>query len=607
VPLVSVRRRAERPEDGLGPDERRFARGTRSLADLIAPAAFEVARDHARLDHHYLRVLCVTGFPRTVAAGWLSPLVDFGEPLELSLHVHPLETGPMVRSLTYQMARLHSSRILADRGGRLADAEREVAYEDAERLRDALQRGEQRVFAVSVYVLLRAASKTTLDDLTRRVESVLDGMLAHSRVALWEQDAGLRSCLPEGRDHLLVQRNLDTTGLALTFPFSSSTLSSPGGVLYGIARHNHSPVLFDPFDPSLENANMTIFAKSGAGKSYFTKVMALRCMLVGVDFLVVDPEGEYRGLCAAVGGQNVRLSVSSPHHLNPFDLPAPVPGDAEARDPLAERVAQLLSLLALMLAGPGQPLDPRERALLDRTLYRTYAAAGVTPDPATHGRPPPLLRDLRDRLADEASALGADLALRLGPYVDGSLAGLFAEHTNVALDSRFVNFDVQALEPQLRPIAVHQVAAFVWGQARRSRRPRMLDVDECWSLIQSPEGGQFLAGMARRARKHYMGLLTVTQDVADFLGSEHGRTILSNAAVKLLMKQDASTIEPVVEAFRLSEEERAFLLGAEKGHGLLFARGTHLALEVRASPLEHKIATTAPRELAELAAAGGRP
>lgn len=602
MPIIAFRMRTPASRQSLTPDERRFALGTRSLADVIAPAAVEVARDHIRLDYQYARTLVVTGYPRTVSPGWLGPLIDFEEPIELSLHLYPLESSQMVAMLTHKMVQLHSSRLLAARGGRLADPEREVAYEDAERLRDALQRGEEKIFAVSLYLLLRANSLVALDDLTRRVEATLGGMLAQSRVAILEQDVGFRSCLPEGQDRLLVYRNLDTSSLATMFPFSSSTLTMERGVLYGIARHNHSPVIVDPFDESLENANAVIFAKSGAGKSYFTKLMALRNLLVGVDFLVIDPEDEYRTLCAAVGGQYVRLASSSVQRINPFDLP-PASPDVEGRDPLAEQVAALQSLLELMLAEPGQSLGAHERAVLDRALYETYSRAGITEDPTTHERRAPLLRDLADSLAASPGEVAASLATRLRRYVEGSLAGLFSAPTNVALDRSFVVFNIQTLEPELRPLAIHLIAGFVWNQVRRTRRPRLLIIDEAWSLMQYPEGGAFLASMARRARKYYLGLVTITQDVADFLDSEHGRTVLANAAIKLLMKQDSTTIEPVVSAFQLSTEERQFLLAAGKGEGLFFARGTHVVLKVEASPSEHRLATTAPREIAARAAA----
>jgi len=579
------------------PDQLRFARGSRSVADLIAPAVVEVARDHLRLDTQFARTLVVTGYPRTVSPGWLAPLIDFEEPIELSLHLHPLQTAQMVSTLSHKLVQLHSSRLLAARGGRLPDPEREVAYEDAERLRDALQRGDEKIFSVALYILLRAGSLAALDALTRKVELTLGGMLAHARTAILEQDTAFQSCLPQGQDQLLLYRNLDTSSVATMFPFSSSSLTMERGVLYGIARHNHSPVIVDPFDESLENANMVVFATSGAGKSYFTKLMALRNLLLGVDFLVIDPEDEYRALCTAVDGQYVRLASTSAQHLNPFDLP-PADQDEEARDPLAEQVAALLALLEIMLAEPGHGLTSHERALLDRALYHTYAASGITDDLSTHLRPPPLMRDLHAVLVDTPGEVAMSLAARLQRYVEGSLSGLFSAPTDVALDRRLVVFNIQALEPELRPLGVHLIATFVWNQVRRSRRPRLLIIDEAWSLVQYPEGGAFLAGMARRSRKYYLGLVTIAQDVADFLGVDHGRTVLANAALKLLMKQDAAIIAPVVQAFRLSAEERQFLLAAGKGEGLFFARGSHVALKIEASPAEHRLATTSPRELA---------
>jgi len=324
---------------------------------------------------------------------------------------------------------------------------------------------------------------------------------------------------------------------------------------------------------------------------------------------VIDPEDEYRALCTAVDGQVIRLASSSRQHLNPFDLPPmDTPDPDDVPDPLAEHVTTLLGLLDLMVARPGPPLSTAERALLDRALYATYAAAGITADPATHTRPVPLLRDLHHVLSSDPAEIARDLATRLERYVHGSLAGLFSAPTDVALGSgqetpRFIVFNVQSLETELRPIGIQLITSFVWNQVRRRRRPRLLIIDEAWSLVQDPEGGAFLGRMARRARKYFLGLVTITQDVADFLDSEHGRTVLGNAALKLLLKQDSTTIDPVVSAFQLSAEERQLLLGAGKGEGILFARGSHLALRIEASPAEHRLATTAPRELATRSAA----
>jgi conjugal transfer ATP-binding protein TraC len=597
------RRKSSYAVQPLGDQERRFALGQRSLADLIAPAAVEVARDHLRLEYQYARVLMVVGYPRSVVAGWLEPLLEFEHSIEISMHVQPLETASIVKLLSQKLVQLQSSRLIDVRSGRLADPEREVAFEDAERLRDALQRGEERVFSVSLYVLLRAGSHAALDDLTRRVETTLDGMLAHSRVAILEQERGFRACLPTARDELLTYRNLDTSSLATTFPFTSSSLSMERGVLYGVASRSQSPVIVDPFDASLENANLAVFAMAGAGKSYFVKLMALRNLLAGVDFLVVDPENEYGGVCRAAAGQFIRLASSSTHRLNPFDLPPDDTAIADGIDILAEQITAVVGLVNVMLGERGASLNPFERSILDRAAYQAYANAGISPDPATHLRPPPVLADLQAVLEGMDNDVARGLALRLHRFVGGSLAGgLLGGPTNIALNRRLVVFNIQMLEDELRPVAMHLIANFVWNRVRRERRPRLLVIDEAWSLLRYAEGGDFVSGMARRARKYYLGLVTITQDVADFVRSEHGRAVLVNAAMKLLLKQDATTLETVADAFQLSLEERQYLLGANKGEGLLFARGARLAISIEASPAEHRLATTAPRELAEIGA-----
>jgi len=598
-------------------DQRLLALGTRTLADLIAPSGCEVRRDHLRLDSQYARVLAVPAYPRLVSAGWLSLLVESDLQIELSLHVRPLSSADMVRALGLQLARLQSSQLAALRGERIADPEREIALEDAERLRDRLQRGEERMFAVSLYVLLRAKTLRELDELTRRVEEQLDALLAHSRYALWEQERGFASCRPEARDALLVPRNLDTSALAARLPFVGPSLAMDTGMLVGVARVGQTPVLIDPFDRSLDNANLAVVAPAGAGKSFYCKLLAMRQLVNGTDCIVIDPEGEYRALAEAVGGQVVHLAASSPHRLNPFDLPPPpgAPanrgnGVAEEEDPLAERVTALLGLLEVMLCrdsgtkGGSGALTNLERAVLDRAIYQTYARVGITTDPATHVRPAPLLRDLHMVLADTPGELAGSLAVRLERYVDGSLsAGLFAGPTNVALDRRLVVFNLQRLEDELRPLAIHLIAGFVWTRVRRDRRPRLLFIDEAWSLLRFPEGGAFVAAMARRARKYYLGLVTITQQVGDLADGGNGETILTNAAQVLLLKQKAETIDAATARFRLTPDERQVLLGADKGEGLLLVRGNRIPLQVVASKAEYRLATTNPRDLEELSVA----
>ena len=590
--------RARRARQSPSPAKERFARGTRSAIDAIAPDAIMEERAHVAVDGRLSRVVALTEYPRHVVPNWLGRLIDADEPLDLSLHLDPLDSADVIRGLTHRLVELQSSRMLDARGGRIANAEREIAYEDVERLRDALERGDERVFSTSLYLRLHGVTAAALDDSTARVAGTLGGMMAETRAALYEMLPGLLSCLPAGQDFLGRRRNLDTSSVATMLPFTSSHLAVERGLLYGENVHNHSLVVFDPFGPDQENANKVVFAKSGAGKSYACKVEALRALLLGIEFIVIDPEEEYARLCEAVGGQMMRLSGSSPHHINPFDLPSAAGGE---RDVLAERVLVLQGLLSLMLADPGAALSQQERGALDAAIYEIYRNAGITAEPSTHGRPAPVLGDLLAVLRASGERFG--LADRLQRYVDGSLGRVFAQRTSAELDRPFVVFNVRDLEEELRPLATYLIADYVWREVRRRPRPRVLLIDEAWSLMRYPEGARFIAQMARQARKRWLGLTTVTQDVEDFLGSPEGHTVLANSSVQLLMRQDSSTIATVADTFRLSREEQEFLLACNRGEGLFLARGNHIALRVEASPLEHALATTNP---AETTTAGGR-
>ncbi len=606
-------------------EDMRIVRGADTVLDRLAPAAVEIKRDALHVDNLWMRALAVTGYPRSVTPGWLAILIDLDQPFELSLHIRPLSSRAMIRQLTSRMVALHSSRLLDQRHGRLPDPEREVAYSDMERLRDALQRGDERVFSLALYLLVRAHTRKALDERCARLQATLDHLQLECRPATLEHDLGFTSCLPEARDRLGRYRTFDTSGLATAFPFTASGLSMREGSLYGVTPDTGSLVILQPFAPELENANQVVFAKSGAGKSYACKIQALRALLLGARVCVVDPEDEYRRLATAVGGQVIRLAPGSAQRINPFDLPQPASeetgqshstsdgaftgSDTEraAGDALADKIQALHALLDLLLADRTPTgavgLSQREKGLLDRCLYETYRRVGITSDPRTHDRPAPLLRDLYDTL--HSNVCGSDtfgLAERLERYVHGSLASLFSAPTNVALDNPLVVFDVRDLDGELRPLGLLLIADYVWTRVRQARQPHLLVIDEAWSLMQHTEGGRFLAGLARRARKHYLGLITITQDVEDFLGSEWGRVVLANSSIQLLMKQDSTTIDAVSDAFHLSTGERHYLLACHKGEGLLFARGGHVQLRVEASQMEHALITTDPRELAQRAA-----
>lgn len=587
-----ARRRHRPPPDA---DAQAFLSGLRSVVDLIAPSSWEVHRSYLRLDDAYVRSLAIVGVPRSVGLAWLSPLIGFGEPLDLSVHLTPLDSAAVIRTLTHRMVQLQSSRLLDLGEGRLADPAREIAYADCDRLRDALQRGDERIFSVGISVTVRASSLEALDRLTENVETTIAGMLAQSRRCTFEHEAGLRTSLPEARDHLGVRRNLDTSSVASAFPFTAASLVQPTGVLYGVNLHDQSLVIVDPFAPELPNANCCVFARSGTGKSFAVKLELIRSLVLGVDYVVIDPENEYARLTAAVGGQVIRLATSSPDKINPFDLPWP---DGEEAGLLEEKLDSLLSFLELLVADPAHPLTPAERALLHTALRQTYQGAGVTDDPRTHDRAAPTLSDLQRALKEMSD--GGSFAARLERYVSGCLGHVFTGRTNVDLARQLVVFDVRDLAAELRPVATFLIAEFVWTRVRRERKRRRLVIDEAWTLVQSAVGGQFLASLARRARKYFLGLTVISQDVGDFLGSEQGRAVLQNSALKLLLGQDASAIDRLVETLKLTDGERDLLLRLGKGQALLCTPETRVAVEITAAPAEHHLITSDPRELAAL-------
>ena len=429
------------------------------------------------------------------------------------------------------------------------------------------------------------------------MQAALDGILAHARVATLRQTEGFRTALPQAHDEVAEVRNLDTSGLATLFPFTSSALSMERGVLYGVTLRGSSPVLINPFDSGqLENANLAIFATSGAGKSYFTKLLVLRSLLAGTSAIAIDPEGEYRALTRAVGGQRVRLAADSVQHINPFDLPRQQ-RDADAGNVLAGHVTELVTFIGILVTQPGETLGADALAVLDTGLTRTYGRAGITADPDTHRHPAPLLADLWHELRAAEHPAAVTLAGRLERYVNGSLAGIFSAPTNVDLDARLVVFDTADLAEELRPLAIGLISAYVWTRARTNPKPRLLVIDEAWSLLRYPAGAEFLEHLARRARKHWLGLVTISQDVADFLGDPHGRTVLATSACKLLLKQDSSTLAALCQHYPLSPEERHFLLGAGRGEGLFLARGSRMPIRIEASNSEDRLCTTTPTEV----------
>lgn len=562
-------------------------------------------------------------------AGWLARIIDEDMPLDVSLHIHPRDARAALLTLRRHLAQYEASAALDQRMGRLPDPERRIAVEDVTRLQERIERGTTHVFDFGLYVRLYATRQGGLAQLEHRTEQVhgaFDHLGVVARPALWEQDLAFTSILPQGRDALHRTRFFDTETIATAWPFSTSSVSMSEGILFGLVPANGSFVILDPFSPRFENANQVVFGVSGGGKSYATKLRVIRSLIAGISSIIVDPENEYQRLCLQMGGQYIRLAPGSNQHINPFDLPASGAGNGENvagqeigyggyrenqpddEDLLAEKIQSLHAFFDLLLAerGPGQSgtLTRHEKALLDQVICAAYAQAGITSDRRTHERPAPLLREVY-QLLTSVTYRGEDstgLANRLHRYVEGALSRLFAAATDVELDNPLVVFNIADLDEELRPLGLYLVSDCIWNHVRREQlnpRPRLLLVDEAWSLLQFPEGGRFLASLVRRARKRYLGMVTISQDINDFLGSEWGQTILKNSSTKLLMKQDSSSIDLITDTFKLSAGERRQLLASEKGEGLLFALGARIAIRVEASPAEHALSTTDPMEMAQ--------
>jgi conjugal transfer ATP-binding protein TraC len=576
-----------------------YRQGIVSLRDLIAPPSIEVTGDHVRIGTRFARTLYIYGYPRQIFTGWLSPIINLDEILDLSLFIYPVESQVVLNNLRRKVGQLEASYAINQEKGRVRDPALEAAIMDAEELRDKLQVGEERFFRFGLYCTLYADSLDDLKNIQRKVEGIFGQSLVYTKTASMQQEPGFNSTLPLAYDQLQVSRNMNTGALSTSFPFTSAELSRNEGVLYGINRHNNGLVLFDRF--SLENANMVVFAKSGAGKSFAIKLEALRSLMLGTEVIVVDPEDEYRALCEAVGGSYLRLSLASQNRLNPFDLPRVLDSE-DADNALRANIITLHGLLRLMMGGEAAPLTPAEDADLDVAIINTYAKAGITNDPLTHGATPPTMNDLYKTLA-EMSGNGPSLAQRLRKYTTGTFAGIFSEQSNVDLYNKFVVFNIRDLEDELRPVGMYIVLNYIWNKVKSDKRKRILIVDEAWQLMKFEDSANFMFSIAKRARKYFLGLTTISQDVDDFLSSRMGRAVVSNSSLQLLLKQAPSSVDIVGETFKLTSEEKARLTTFPVGEGLFFAGLNHVIIRVLASQTEAQLISTTPQQQAAQAAA----
>ncbi|OJU88135.1 conjugal transfer protein TraC [Candidatus Saccharibacteria bacterium 49-20] len=590
--------------------EQAFLKGVSTLRDLIAPSSIEIHASYFRLGTKYGRTLYVYGYPRQIYTGWLSPLINIDEVLDVSMYIYPVESQVVLNNLRKKVTQLEASASINNEKGRVRDPALEAAINDAEELRDQIQVGAERFFRFGLYVTLWADSMDELNFVQQKIETIFGQQMVFSKVASSQQEQGLNSSVPQMSDQLQIRRNMNTGAISTSFPFTSADLTDNQGILYGINMHNNGLVIFDRF--RLENANMVVFAKSGAGKSFTVKLEALRSMMLGSEVIIIDPENEYQKLADAVGGAYIRLSLNSQTRINPFDLPRVIDSD-EADDALRANLVTLHGLFRLMLGGSQvtasgvamSALTPAEEADLDQALIDTYARVGITSDPLTHNSPPPTIADLYDTLLHMGGS-GPALAQRLRKYTTGTFAGIFSQQSNIDINNPMVVFNIRDLEDELRPVAMYIVLSHIWNVTRTDQRKRMLIVDEAWQLMKYDDSANFLFSLAKRARKYFLGLTTITQDVEDFMSSKMGRAIVANSSMQLLLKQSSSAVDVLSDVFKLTEEEKKRLANFPIGQGLFFAGQSHVHIQIQASPTEQQLITTNPQAASQQGITGAQ-
>lgn len=578
--------------------QRAFEQGITTLRDLISPSSIEIQSDHFRLGTKYGRTLYIYGYPRTISTGWLSPLINMDEVLDISIYIYPVDTGVIMKNLRKKVTQLEADISLNAEKGRIRNPETEHAIQDAEELRDDLQLGREKFFRFGLYVTLWADSLDELNFVQHKIENYFGSSMIFSKVATSQQEQGMNSTMPMATDQLMIRRNMNTSAISTSFPFTSADLTQEKGILYGVNLHNNGLVIFDRF--TLENANLVVFAKSGAGKSFAVKLEAVRSMMMGSEIVIIDPENEYQKLCDAVGGSYVRLSLNSDVRINPFDLPKVIDSEDDS-DALRANLVTLHGLFRLMLggtqSGPGgqtvAALTPSEEADLDQALIDTYARAGITSDPLTHQSTPPTIVNLYDTLLHMGGS-GPQLAQRLRKYSTGTFAGIFSQQSNIDINNQMVVFNIRDLEDELRPVAMYIVLNHIWNIVRAKQKRRLLIVDEAWQLMKYDDSASFLFSLAKRARKYYLGLTTITQDVEDFMSSKMGRAIVMNSSMQLLLKQSSAAVDVLSDVFKLTSAERQLLSSLPVGQGLFFAGQSHVHIQIVASETETGLITTSP-------------
>jgi type IV secretory pathway VirB4 component len=582
--------RGEKKEEEITPilPQEIYQAATLELRDVIAPSALKIEPRALNLGDKIARTFFVISYPRILADNWFSPIINLDKVFDVSIFIHPIETAKILHSFQKKVAEVQSQIHMREEKGMVRDPMLDTAYQDLESLRDSLQQAQEKIFDVGLYLTIYGSTEQELDKTESEIKSILESKLVYVKPALFQQEQGFKSVIPTATDELGVHSKLNSSPLSSLFPFVSFDLTSDRGILYGINRHNSSLVLFDRY--SLENYNSIIFAKSGSGKSYTTKLEIIRTLMFDTEVIVIDPEREYEYLAEATGGRYFNISLTSDNHINPFDLPIPRE-DESAADVLRSNIVNLVGLFRIMLGG----LSPGEDSLIDRAITETYDLKDITADSDFSAIEPPLLSDFEMVLAGMEGS--ADLLQKLAKYTKGTWSGFINKPTNVDINKKFVVFSVRDMEDELKPVAMYIVTHYIWNAVRKNLKKRLLVVDEAWWMMKSEDTASFLFSIAKRGRKYYLGLATITQDVGDFLKSPYGLPIITNSSIQLLLKQSPSSIDVVQKTFNLTDEEKYLLLESGVGEGIFFAGLKHVALKIVASYTEDQIITSDPSQV----------
>ncbi|MDO8430590.1 MAG: DUF87 domain-containing protein [Candidatus Taylorbacteria bacterium] len=565
-----------------------YEAGVLELKDVIAPSALKIGPKEINLGEKVARTFFVISYPRFLTESWFAPIINLDKIFNISIFIHPVDTAKILRHFQKKVAEVQSQISTREDKGLVRDPMLDTAYQDLEALRDNLMQAQEKIFDVGVYITIFGDNSADLDKIESEVKSILESKLVYLKPALFQQESGYKSVLPIGDDQLAVHSKLNSSPLSSLFPFVSFDLTSDKGILYGINRHNSSLVLFDRF--LLENYNSVTFAKAGAGKSYCTKLEILRTLMFDTEVIVIDPEKEYEYMAEATGGKYFNISLNSEHHINPFDLPIPRE-DESAADVLRSNIINLVGLFRIMLGG----LSQEEDAIIDRAISETYALKDITPESDFRNVEPPLLSDFELVLAGMEGA--ESLVERLTKYTKGTWAGFINRPSNVDINKKFVVFSLRDMEDELKPVAMYIVTHYIWNAIRKVLRKRLLVIDEAWWMMKSEDTASFLLGLAKRGRKYFLGLATITQDVDDFLKSPYGLPIITNSSIQILLKQSPSSIDNIQRTFNLTDEEKYLLLESDVGEGIFFVGLKHVALKVVASYTEDQIITTNPAQV----------